>query len=94
LYDKEVGRRVIIPLLLLVLLAVPVGNAWCATVCEAMAISSGCAHTLQPADDLPLAKAEPVVVVVSTPVIDSLSPPERAYSPVFLPVAQLTPLRL
>jgi len=89
-----VGRRVLIVLLFLVLMLAPVGNAWCSTVCIAAAISSGCAHNLQPTDDLPMAKALPAVEVAWTPLADSGSPPERLATPVYLSIAQFTPLRL
>jgi len=89
-----VGRRVTIVLLFLVLLAAPVGNLWCATVCEAMAISSGCGHDLQPSDNLPMAKAEPAPAVVTVFAALWHAPLERSVSPVFVPALQLTPLRL
>lgn len=91
---KRVNRRIPLLLLLLVLLLAPVANAWCSTVCLATAISSGCAHGLQPTDDLPIAKAGPVVMAHWTPVaisaVDTEQPPRLLR---VLP-AQRTPLRL
>jgi len=55
-------------LLILVLLVAPAANAYCATLCLAVAVSSGCAHGLQPTDDLPVDKTEPAIAVVWTPV--------------------------
>ncbi|MBL8236609.1 MAG: hypothetical protein JNM66_04270 [Bryobacterales bacterium] len=58
------GRRVTILFLLLVLLVAPAANAWCSTVCLAAAISSGCAHGLQPSDDLPVQKSAAAIAFV------------------------------
>ena len=81
-------------MLFLVLLAAPVANVWCSTVCLAVAITSGCAHGLQPADDLPVAKTAAVVSAVWTaaPVADSAA--GRVYSPVFQAIVKHIPLRL
>lgn len=91
---KEVPRRVPFLLLILVLLVAPAANAWCSTVCLAAAISSGCAHGLQPSDDLPVEKAGPVVSVRWTPVGVSEAAPERGPALVRFAPAQRTPLRL
>lgn len=91
---KEVNRRMPFLLLILVLLVAPVANAWCGTVCVAAAISSGCAHGLQPTDDLPVAKA--IVSVGVAWVRASVAAPvaERVVAPLRLAPAQRTPLRL
>ena len=88
------GRRAIVPVLFLVLLAAPVANALCSTLCLAAAITSGCAHGLQPADDLPVAKTAAVVSAVRTaaPVADS--PAGRVGLPVFQAIVKDTSLRL
>jgi len=89
-----VNRRIPFLLLILVLLVAPVANAWCSTVCVAAAISSGCAHGLQPTDDLPMAKAvpaaQPAAILLILP-FDFSDP-----APLPRPVATVppTPLRL
>lgn len=90
----DVNRRVPILLLLLVLFLAPVANAWCGTVCVAAAITTGCAHGLQPTDDLPVAKAVvPLsVVFVAAAVPSAVS--ERVDAPLRVAPAQRTPLRL
>jgi hypothetical protein len=91
---ESVNRRATLLLLLLVLLAAPVANAWCSTVCIAAAISTGCAHGLQVTDDLPLAKSMPAVSVQHTwtPVADS--PVHRPPIATTTTVSHRTPLRL
>ena len=91
---KGVPRRVPFLLLILVLLIAPVANAWCGTVCVAAAITSGCAHGLQPTDDLPVAKA--IVSVSVAWVRASVTPAisERVIAPLRVVPAQRTPLRL
>jgi len=71
-----VTRRTTFLLLILVLLVAPAANAYCATLCLAAAISSGCAHGLQPTDDLPVDKTEPAIAVVWTPVPLAADPPD------------------
>jgi hypothetical protein len=89
-----VGRRALITLLFLALLLAPVANAWCSTVCLAAAITDGCAHGLQPTDDLPVEKAAPVEMAVLRPLAVPESVPARGYAPMFSSIAQHTPLRL
>jgi len=91
---KEVDRRIPFLLLILVLLVAPVANAWCGTVCLAASISSGCAHGLQPTDDLPADKAADRMVTVErldfvAPVMRERTPDAPATSPVLA-----VPLRL
>ncbi len=91
---EEVPRRATFLLLILVLLVAPAANAWCSTICLATAISSGCAHGLQPADDLPMEKAIPAVSVAWTPFDLATNTPSRASThDVPAPLAR-TPLRL
>lgn len=91
---KRVNGRAAFLLLILVLLIAPVANAWCGTVCVAAAISSGCAHGLQPTDDLPVAKAAPVAVV-ATPLAWVPAPaPERLLPPPAVALVQHVPLRI
>ncbi|MBI2689834.1 MAG: hypothetical protein HYX27_26305 [Acidobacteria bacterium] len=88
------NRRAIFLLLILVLVLAPAANAWCSTVCLAAAISSGCAHNLQPTDDLPMDKAASVFLV-SWSGAAALAPAAMPSLPVFVPVAeQRAPLRL
>jgi hypothetical protein len=81
-------------LLILVLLIAPVANAWCGTVCVAAAITSGCAHGLQPTDDLPVAKAVVSVGVAWVRASVTTATPERVIAPLRVTPAQRTPLRL
>ena len=91
---KTVPRRVPLLLLILVLLIAPVANAWCGTVCVAAAISSGCAHGLQPTDDLPVAKAVVSVAVAWVRASVTAATTERVIAPLHVATAQRTPLRL
>ena len=91
---KRVSRRIPLLLLLLVLLLAPVANAWCSTICVAAAISSGCAHGLQPTDDLPIAKAGPVVMAHSAPVAIAATRTEQPPRLLRVLPAQRTPLRI
>ncbi len=91
---KEVNRRMPFLLLILVLLIAPVANAWCGTVCVAAAISGGCAHGLQPTDDLPVAKAVVSVGVAWVHASVAVPVAERVVAPLRLVPAQRTPLRL
>lgn len=91
---KRVNRRVPFLLLILVLLLAPVANAWCGTVCVAAAISTGCAHGLQPIDDLPVAKAVVAVGVEWAPVEFSTARLDRVSTPAGFSPAQRTPLRI
>lgn len=92
---RTVSRRATFLLLILALLIVPAANAWCSTVCLAAAISSGCAHGLQPTDDLPVSKAAPPVTVafwtgISVSEVRTEAPVYRAAD---VP-ARMTPLRI
>ena len=90
----RVNRRVPFLILLLVLLVAPVANAWCGTVCVAAAISNGCAHGLQPTDDLPVAKAAVPVDVAWVAAAVATTVGERVIVPLRVAPAQRTPLRL
>jgi hypothetical protein len=89
-----VTRKATFLLLLLVLLIAPAANLWCSTVCVAAAISSGCAHGLQPTDDLPMDRA---VVAIEPPVmadaIPEFAPGRGPEIPAAIPERH-TPLRI
>jgi hypothetical protein len=91
---KGVPRRVPLLLLILVLLIAPVANAWCGTVCVAAAITSGCAHGLQPTDDLPVAKTVVSVGVAWVRASVSTAITAQVVAPLRVAPAQRTPLRL
>ena len=91
---KRVPRPVPLLLLILVLLIAPVANAWCGTVCVAAAITSGCAHGLQPTDDLPVAKAVVSVGVAWVRASVTTATTERVIALLRVAPAQRTPLRL
>lgn len=90
----EVKSRAAFLLLLLVLLLAPVANAWCGTVCIAAAISSGCAHGLQPTDDLPVAKAAPAMDLRSPLAYGPPPAPERTIPQPAASLVLHVPLRL
>jgi hypothetical protein len=79
---------------MLLLLLAPVANAWCATVCMAAAISSGCGHGLQPTDDLPMEKASPAAVPQGVTILAAGFANEAAPVERVTPMEPRAPLRL
>jgi len=89
-----VSRRILFLMLILVLLVAPAANAWCGTVCLAASISSGCAHGLQPVDDLPADRvADRFVAVERLETIAPVTPERPPDAPDAGPVLPV-PLRL
>jgi len=81
-------------MLILVLLVAPAANAWCGTVCLAASISSGCAHGLQPIDDLPADRvADRLVAVERLEPVAPVTPERPPDAPDAGPVLPV-PLRL